>query len=122
MHGFPLSLMGNKCREIESLNRMKADLDRAVGLQPVKDFEVIHCCQRLASNSFQLRLRLIAPPLGGGLDGAPVVLKPCTHYQHVGHLTPPDPEPLVQEFIVQRLRDAAGRHVLKEGGVAASRI
>jgi hypothetical protein len=28
--------------------------------------------------------------------------------------------PFVQEFIVQRLRDAAGRHVLKEGGAATS--
>ena len=35
-----------RCHETqvpENLNRMKADLDRAVGLQPVKDFEVIRC-------------------------------------------------------------------------------
>lgn len=56
---------------------MKADLDRAVGLQPVKDFEVTHCCQR--------------HPTPFAVDCS--YPKRCTRDQH-GHLTPPDPEPL----------------------------
>ena len=70
---------------------MKADLDRAVGLQPVKDWE---------------RRSLKSHVLG------------CCRWQEVQfHNKTGASNPFPEEFIVQRLRDAAGRHVLKEGSV-----